>query len=128
MILIIGGAIAIQEGAIPRKYLSFTALTAKQETVTVTTLMQQKERYDQKAVTVAGTIFNYQEKISRKGNSYTTFVLIERPYMVTVHYQGHLGLSSQLKVQVEGIFLKVKQVGADTFYDEIEANYVKRIM
>jgi hypothetical protein len=95
------------------------------EKVSVAALLQNPERYDGKTVIVEGHITSYQEKFSRRGNPYTTFRLEDNGFSVAVFARGHLGLKDRLRVQVSGVFQRVKQVGRYTFYNEISADKVQ---
>jgi len=95
------------------------------EKVSVEALLQNPERYDGKTVIVEGEITSYQEKVSRRGNPYTTFRLEDNGFSVAVFARDHLGLKDGLRVRVSGVFQKVKQVGRYTFYNEISADKVQ---
>lgn len=127
VLLVIGGVVAFQQGMPPGRSLSLDGITVKRETVTITSLMEAKDKYHGQAITLAGTILQYQEKVSRIGNRYTTFVLVKNPHAVTVHYRGHLGLRNQMDVKVEGTFFAVKYLADDVFYNEIDADFVMPI-
>jgi hypothetical protein len=99
------------------------SLAWAEEKVSVAALLQNPERYDGK--TVIGEITSYQEKFSRRGNPYTTFRLEDNGFSVAVFARGHLGLKDGLRVQVSGVFQRVKQVGRYTFYNEISADKVQ---
>jgi len=101
------------------------SLAWAEEKVSIEALLQNLERYDGKTVIVEGEITSYQEKISRRGNPYTTFRLKDNGSSVAVFARGHLGLKDGLQVQVIGVFQRVKQVGRDTFYNEISADKVQ---
>lgn len=124
ILVIIGGFVAVQQGMIPRKYRSLETAFATYESVSIATMMQNKDTWHQKAITISGKIFGYKEKISRAGNPYTVFLPREDQYLVTIHYKGHLHLANDSWVTVEGVYLKVKHLGNDTFYDEVEAEQV----
>lgn len=121
ILIIIGVMVALQQGILPRKYLSPKAAFAAYEPASIATIMQNKDAWHQKTVAISGKIFGYKEKVSRAGNPYTVFFLRENQYLVTVHYRGHLRLANNQEVTVEGEYLKVKHLGNDTFYDEVEA-------
>jgi hypothetical protein len=98
-----------------------------QSKVSVTDLMTNIDKYDRQLVSVSGTVTDYQERVSRRGNPYTVFKLQDGGQSVSIYSRSNLGLSNGMKVNVEGIFWKAKKVGQYTFYNEINAESVKPI-
>ncbi|MDR7434527.1 MAG: hypothetical protein QN189_05295 [Armatimonadota bacterium] len=96
-----------------------------QLTVTVRDIVQNPDRYDGQIVSVTGTIAAYRERISARGNPYTTFRLEEGGASVAVFAWRHQGLRNGLRVRVVGRFDKMKRVGQYTFYNEIEAQRIE---
>ncbi len=95
------------------------------EKISVADLLQNPERYDGKTVIVEGKITSYQERLSRRGNPYTTFRLEDNGFSVAVFAWGYLGLKDGSRVRVSGVFQRVKRVGRYTFYNEISADEVE---
>jgi hypothetical protein len=95
-----------------------------QESVSVSALLQDPDQYDGKVVSVAGAIANYRERISARGNPYTTFTLVSSG-SVSVFVWKHQGLHNSERVKVTGKFVKVKHVGQYTFHNEIEATQIQ---
>ncbi|HLW60402.1 MAG TPA: OB-fold nucleic acid binding domain-containing protein [bacterium] len=93
--------------------------------LSVRALIQDPEQFDGKIVTVTGTVNDYQERMSKAGNPYTTFRLADRAATVAVFAWNHQGLSNGDRVQVTGTFEKVKRVAGYTFGNEIEANRIE---
>jgi hypothetical protein len=98
-----------------------------QSKVSVTDLMTNIDKYDHQLVSVSGTVTEYQERVSRRGNPYTVFKLQDGGQSVSIYSRSTLGLANGTKVNVEGLFWKVKKVGQYTFYNEINAESVRPI-
>lgn len=89
---------------------------------TVEKILADKDSYHGKEVTVSGTVSKLQFKTSKKGNEYTTFTLVgDSKDFIKVFIFGHSKIKEGQKVQVAGIYRKVKRVGRYSFYNEIEA-------
>lgn len=101
---------------------AFPALS--QQAITVGDLVHNPERYDKQIISVAGTIADYRERVSERGNPYTTFRLQDAAAAVAVFAWKHQGLSNGLRVRVVGTFSRVKRVGGYIFYNEIEVRNV----
>ncbi len=86
-------------------------------------ILANPDRFDGKAVTVRGTIANFRETISRRGNPYYTFDLSDGTGAIHVFSFGKAPCRSG-PVIVEGTFARVKQVSGRTFYNEITATQV----
>ena len=80
--------------------------------------------FDQKTVTVTGTAAQVSSRTSRRGNPYTTFKLSDHGETVKVFTFGTPAIKDGDRVEVRGVFQRVKQVGAYTFQDEIDASSV----
>ncbi len=94
--------------------------------LTVGEILSSPDRFDQKDVTLVGTAEDVRPRVSRRGNQYTTLKLADGTGRINVFSWGKLAISSRDRVEVKGIFLKVKRVGRYTFRNEIEASSVKR--
>jgi DNA polymerase III alpha subunit len=95
-----------------------------QQVVTVGDLAHNPDRYDKQAISVAGTIEHYRERVSERGNPYTTFRLQDATAWVSVFVWKHQGLRNGLRVRVVGSFAKVRRVGGYIFYNEIQATSI----
>lgn len=102
-----------------------TPWSVAQTAVTVAGLLQNPDQYDAKAISVAGTIVAYRERVSAKGNPYTTFRLRDRGSDVSVFSWKHPGLKNGIRVRVIGTFAATKRVGQYTFHNEIEARQIQ---
>jgi len=77
--------------------------------------------FDQRTVTASGTAQEVSSRTSRRGNPYTTFRLSDQGETVKVFTFGTPAIKEGQRVEVRGVFQRVKQVGAYTFHDEIDA-------
>ncbi len=119
-------AIALLWGVIVVSLLGLPLLPAyAQGSVSVEDIVRDPDRYDGRMVVVVGNINSYRERVSRRGNPYTTFRLEDGGFSVAVFVWGHQGLSNGKRVRVTGMFQKVKRVGQYTFYNEISADQVE---
>lgn len=83
--------------------------------VRVRDLVRDPDRFDGKVVRVSGIIARYQERVSRRGRSYTRFRLEEGGFSVRVFAWGHRHLRDGQRVRVTGRFDRVKRVGWRVF-------------
>ncbi|HRR96622.1 MAG TPA: hypothetical protein P5150_07860 [Candidatus Ratteibacteria bacterium] len=106
--------------------LSSFLLSAPQK-ATIKEILNNPDTYNQKEVIVVGEVINLKPTISKKGNPYTTFSLIDDDYnALKVFTWGHPEINNDDKVEVIGIFQKIKYVGKYRFYNEIEAKNIKK--
>jgi hypothetical protein len=91
----------------------------------VAEIAKHPDAFDQKAVTVTGTAAEVSSRISRRGNPYTTFRLTDQGESVKVFTFGTPAIKDGQRIEVYGVFRRVKQVGPYTFHDEIDAASVK---
>ena len=80
--------------------------------------------FDNQTVTVSGTASETNSRTSRRGNPYTTFRLADQGDAVKVFTFGTPAIKDGQRVEVHGVFQRVKQVGRYTFHDEIDASSV----
>ena len=92
--------------------------------ITVGEIAQSPASFDQKTVTVTGAAEEINSRTSRRGNPYTTFKLSDQGETVKVFTFGTPAIKEGQRVEVRGVFQRVKQVGAYTFHDEIDASSV----
>ncbi len=95
--------------------------------LTVGEVLGATDRFDQKIVTLIGTAEDVLPRVSRRGNDYTTFKLADTTGRINVFSWGKLSIRSGERVEVRGVFQRVKRVGKYTFYNEIEASSVQRV-
>jgi cytochrome c-type biogenesis protein CcmE len=98
-----------------------------QQLLTVPVLLQHSDEYDGKVVSVTGAITSYRERVSARGNAYTTFRVEDGGASVSVFAWEHQGLHDGQRVRVTGTFDKVKRVGRYTFYNEIQAQGIEKL-
>ena len=98
-----------------------------QQLLTISVLLQHSDQYDGKVVSVTGAITAYSERVSARGNAYTTFRMEEGGASISVFAWEHQGLHDGLRVRVTGTFDKVKRVGRYTFYNEIQARGIETL-
>ena len=91
---------------------------------TVAEIAKNPAAFDQKTVTVSGTAEEISSRTSRRGNPYTTFRLSDHGEAVKVFTFGTPAIKDGQRVEVRGVFQRVKHVGAYTFHDEIDASSV----
>ncbi len=103
------------------------AAVLAQPSVSVRDLVENPDLHHGQVVAVVGTITQYRERVSARGNPYTTFRLTEDGAWVSVFAWQHRGLRNGLRVRVVGRFDKVKRVGRYTFHNEIEAQRIERV-
>lgn len=103
-------------------FVMLAALPAlSQQAIAVGDLVHNPGRYDKQIVSVTGTIAEYRERVSERGNPYTTFRLRDAAAEVAVFVWKHQGLGNGLRVRVVGTFSMVRRLGGYIFYNEIEA-------
>jgi len=95
---------------------------------TIKEILNDPDFYHQKVVKVTGKIKNLRLKVSRKGNPYTTFRLMDKTgNSLKVFIWEHQDLKEGDLVEVTGVFKRIKRVGIYTFFNEIEAERIKKI-
>ena len=91
---------------------------------TVAEIAKNAAAFDQRAVTVEGVASEVVHRTSRRGNPYMTFRLSDQGEAVKVFTFGTPAIREGQRVEVRGVFQRVKQVGQYTFHDEIDASSV----
>lgn len=89
---------------------------------TIAAIQEDPDRFHKKLVQLEGKVSEYKERVSRAGNAYTTFKLVQNEYKITVFSYGHLKLENGDEVIVIGRYHKEKRVGRATFKNEIDAS------
>lgn len=86
-------------------------------------LIKSPAKFDEKTVTVKGTVATFVQKTSKKGNPYVVFKLKGKSEQVNVYVRGKL--TKPIKdgdvVEVTGVFRKEKKVMDFTVKNEIDA-------
>ena len=89
-------------------------------------IITKKDSYDGKTVTVKGTVSNLKFRTANVKDDYTTFILAgESGGRINVFIWGSLKLRPGQKVQVTGVYRKVRRTAQRNYYNEIEASQVK---
>jgi single-stranded DNA-binding protein len=88
----------------------------------VAEILSNPDQYDGKMVHVEGRIQSLKFNTSKKGNPYTTFMVVDSSNnSLNVFASGTLSINRGDSVTVTGRYQKVKRVPPkDTFYNEIE--------
>jgi len=93
---------------------------------TVEKIMNNRDSYDGREVSVTGTVSNIKFKTLEAGNTYTTFMLASKSGgRIKVFVWGKSKLKAGQKVQVTGVYRKVRTTARRYYYNEIEASEVK---
>lgn len=97
--------------------------------VSVSSICANKSHYHTKLVVSIGRVENMFEKLSRKGNYYYTFDLVDAGDRVRVFSFGKPQVKNGDKVVVRGVYYKVRTVGHYVFEHEIDVTdgYVSRM-
>ncbi len=90
----------------------------------VKALLADPARYDGQIVTLTGTVTSLDVRVSQRGNSYYTFKLDDGSGRVTVFSFGDPPCPEGRAVNVEGQFLRVKEISGYTFYNQVDATRV----
>ncbi len=107
-------------------------VTAGPQKVKIKKIKENPDKYDNQYISTEGYIKNIKKKTSKKGNKYTTFYITDKENnSLKVFMWGWKDIEKQKieegdKVEVEGIFRKVKYVGKYRFFNEIEADRIKK--
>lgn len=93
-----------------------------QELVTVQALLTEGKKFDGKQVVLVGTVRNFKERVSKKGNPYYTFKIGEGKQTVSVFGYGKAAVKGGDSVRVTGKFSVEKRVGYAVFRNEIDVS------
>lgn len=96
------------------------------DTITVTQLEKDQDKYDGKKIVVIGIVEKFEQRTSKAGNPYITGTLLDKANKkATLSLYARGKIEKELKkgdvVEVTGIYAKEKKVGTLTFKNEIEA-------
>lgn len=96
--------------------------------VSIKAILENPERYDGQKVTIQGKVSAIKHRTSKRGNQYTTFDVTDASGgPIKVFTWGWPKISNGDRVEVTGIFQRVKRVGRYIFYNEIEATSIRQI-
>lgn len=102
------------------------ALVCPAMDTTAEKIIVKKDSFNGKQVSVKGTVSNLKFKTANVTDDYTTFVLVgEAGGRINVFIWGRLKLQPGQKVQVTGVYRKVRRTTLRNYYNEIEASKVK---
>lgn len=102
------------------------ALVCPAMDTTAEKIIVKKDSFNGKQVSVKGTVSNLKFKTANVKDDYTTFVLVgEAGGRINVFIWGRLKLQPGQKVQVTGVYRKVRRTTLRNYYNEIEASKVK---
>lgn len=80
------------------------------------------DRYNGMAVSVTGTVQNFRDRVSRRGNAYETFDLCGNTTCLHVFAWGNAKHNDGDYDTLSGHFWAVKRVGRYIFYDELDVD------
>lgn len=113
-------------------FLATASLMAVAQVVVLTATVEQvladPQRYERADwVTVRGTVADFEQHTSRRGNTYFTFKLRDGRNFLNVFSQGNADprIRNQAIVEVTGKFRKTKTVGDFTVENELDATPVR---
>ncbi|MFN7172948.1 MAG: hypothetical protein ACK4P3_09235 [Fimbriimonadaceae bacterium] len=101
------------------------ALVAAQEkpvSTTVAKISDSPKTFDNKKVTLSGTVAEFQQRTSRAGNDYVLFVLRDGGKSVKVYGFGKPNppIKNGMKVEITGIYRVEKKQGDQVFKNEVD--------
>ena len=95
--------------------------------VSIEQIKANKDSYDEKEVTVSGTVSSPKFKASKAGKAYMTFpILGDSGGRINILKWGDMKLKPGKKVSVKGIYRKTMKIGKYTFRDLIEASEINK--
>jgi len=83
-------------------------------------IINQTSQYNGQEITVTGTVKDFKQKVSHRGNNYETYKLCDIQSCISVFAWGMTPHNDGDKVTVSGQFMKIKHVGQYTFYNELD--------
>lgn len=110
--------------------LTIDSLFGLEETspMLISEVFSSPQLYDNRSVNLSGSIFDYEERISKVRNPYTVFTLRDNSGAIVIHYRGHLNLNPHKNVSVTGVFRQTTQYPENTFYNQVEASIAKQLL
>ena len=104
--------------------LALTAFALASGSVTPSDVMKTPDKFDKKVIKVHGIVKKFKARTSKAGTDYLTFDLTSGGDRIAVYSHGQMdkALAEGAKVEVEGIFAKLKTVGTMTFKNEIDVS------
>lgn len=107
--------------------LAFAQFPTPVATVEPGALLASPSAHDGKTVRLSGTVADAKNKVSKRGNPYTTFALTAGGKKVSIYLRGHLEPPVQdgERLSVTGVFTAVRKVGTMTVKDQVDASAVE---
>ena len=101
--------------------LVFTAALAAEKT-TVANILKDPAKFDNKVVTAVGKVGKFKARVSKAGNKYFTFDLVDGGDHIAVYGKGELKPAPKDgdKAEATGAFAKERKVGSNTFKNELD--------
>ena len=92
--------------------------------ITPSDVVKSPDQFDKKVIKVRGIVKKFKAKTSKSGNDYILFDLTSGAEKISVYSHGKLDkeLKDGDKVEVQGMFTKLKTVGKATFKNEIDCS------
>lgn len=104
--------------------LAIPVIAFAQTVITSDDLIKDAAKHDTKVVTVKGTVAEFKQKTSRRGNPYYTFILKTKVKDTPVNVYGRGTLEPALKdgskVEITGTFRKEKEVSGFKVKNEVD--------
>lgn len=102
-----------------------SALAVRADYVTAKDLLGAPDKWHGQPVVLSGEVTRLEPRVSQRGNAYFTFQLVDETGAVRVFSYGTPEVSDGQRVQVEGIFHKIKRVGTYTFENQVDAKRIR---
>lgn len=106
------------------KEVNCSSIKKIETNLTISEILSNKEIYDGKKVRVSGKVYGVKKKISKFGNEYTTFTLVDDSNRINIFISGHPEISENVIATVYGTYRKEKVVFGYKYYNEIEAEEI----
>ena len=106
-----------------------TSISIACENTTVSAIIVNASKFDDKEVCVEGSVSELEFKTSNKGAPYTTLSVNDDNFQsLTVYFLGTLQIKEGDKVKVSGKYNVVKRVGLITYryYNAVDASTVEK--
>ena len=102
--------------------LALSVLALGAVSVTPSDVIKSPDKFDKKVIKVRGIVKKFRARTSKAGADYLTFDLTSGGDRIAVYGHGKMdkALADGSKVEVEGMFTKLKTVGTMTFKNEID--------
>lgn len=104
--------------------LALAAMALSLEKAKVVEVEKDPSKFDNKKLEISGKVDKFEAKVSRKGNDYFVFDLVDGKAKLHVYGQGKLEKQPKNgdKVTIKGLFRKEKKLGDLTFKNEVDVS------